>query len=94
MSRSTKRLIFVACVVLGSLVLLAAGDPAAAIENKVKTITDVAQKVGFSLCALGFIAGGIMKAMGNQRANQLLIGSAIGAFVVAMATSLVEFFAS
>jgi hypothetical protein len=93
MSMNTKRFMVLAFVLLSCFILFAAGDAEAAITEKVDKIKDIAQKVGFTLCAIGFIAGGVMKAMGNQRANQLLIGSAIGAFVVAMATSLVEFFA-
>ena len=92
MSQSTKRFMVLMVVVMGCLVLFAAGDPGTVIVEKVDKIKGIAEKVGYSLCALGFIAGGVMKAMGNQRANQLLIGSAIGAFVVAMATSLVSFF--
>lgn len=92
MSQSTKRFLVFLVVVMGCLVLLAVGDPETVIKEKVNKIRDIAQNVGFTLCAIGFIAGGVMKAMGNQRANQLLIGSAIGAFVVAMATSLVSFF--
>lgn len=92
MSQSMKRFIVLMVVVMGCLVLFAAGDAETAIKTKVDKIKTVAQTVGFSLCAIGFISGGVMKAMGNQRANQLLIGSAIGAFVVGMATALVDFF--
>lgn len=92
MLKQNKNILAFVSLSLFAFALFAAGDAEQAIKDKVDSIKNLAQYIGFGLCAIGFIAGGVMKAMGNQRANQLLLGSAIGAFVVAFATSLVDFF--
>ncbi len=84
-------------VLLGVLVIgmpdllwAAGGDVEQKLAAKVNTAITIATNVGYGLCTLGAIIGGILWGTGNPRGRGVVIGALIGAVVIALASSLVD----
>jgi len=83
----TKTVVFV-CLPL--ILSAAGGDIEQKLTSKVNTVITIATNVGYGLCTLGAIIGGILWGTGNPRGRGIVIGALIGAVVIALASSLVE----
>lgn len=72
-------------------VILAAGDIESKLTSKVNSIVSIATNVGYGLCTVGLIVGGILWGTGNPRGKGVVIGALIGAAIIALASGLIEF---
>lgn len=72
-------------------VILAAGDIETKLKTKVDSIISIATTVGYGLCTVGLIVGGILWGTGNPRGKGVVIGALIGAAIIALASGLIEF---
>ncbi len=88
---TAQNLLFLALLV-GLVSFAFAADPVAKIESKVNAAKDLSIKIGGALVVIAWIVAGTMKAFGNQRANQMLIGAAVGTFVVIGFQMMIDFF--
>ncbi len=89
--------LFALCIGAGILLLLlpdlalaAGGDVEQKLTAKVNSVISIATNVGYGLCTLGAIIGGILWGTGNPRGRGVVIGALIGAVVIALASSLIE----
>ncbi len=89
--------LFALCIGAGILLLLlpdlalaAGGDVEQKLTTKVNSVISIATNVGYGLCTLGAIIGGILWGTGNPRGRGVVIGALIGAVVIALASSLIE----
>jgi len=80
----------VCCFCFPEVVFAAGGDVEQKLTGKVNAVISIATNVGYGLCTLGAIVGGILWGTGNPRGRSIVVGALIGAVIIALASSLVD----
>ncbi len=77
-------------VLVPDLALADAAAIGAKVEKSVNDIISIVTNIGYGLCTIGAIVGGILWGTGNPRGKGIVLGAIIGAGVIAVAGELVK----